>query len=494
LAFGSLLSLFACGESTTGGGGGAAGVQTMNNGGAGAIKGNGQAGAGTVKAGDTGGTSASMSGASMSGASTGGSGGGCTGLACDVQKCAVGATTISGEVFAPNGTLPLYNVSVFVPNVALPAFKPKIECDRCGENEVPSVVRTTSDQTGKFVLEDAPVGKNIPLVIQVGRWRRQLVIPSVQPCVETKLDAEQTRLPRNKTEGDIPRMALIAGGGGDQLECFPRRLGIDDAEFTTSAGDGSIHLYGSFASTRNSAISHFDTSLNGGAELPMDTELWASPESLQEYDLLLLGCEGDPLPNEKPQAARDAMYDYTVLGGRMLALHFQSIWFSGGPAAVSTIGTWLDRQDPTMQDEPLDGTVNQTFPKGAVLAKWLIDNASSETLGSLYIEGVRDNLQTVNPKLAREWITVDNPNYPDSPKLVGLMSFTTPVGAPAAQACGRAAYADLHVSPTLVPGVKAPPLTGFPLNCEERSLSAQEKAMAFLLFDLSSCIAPTDIP
>jgi hypothetical protein len=252
-------------------------------------------------------------------------------------------------------------------------------------------------------------------------------------------------------------------------------------------------LYGSFASTRNSAISHFDASLNGGAELPMDTELWASPESLQKYDLLLLGCEGDSLPNEKPQAARDAIYDYSVLGGRMLALHWQSIWFSGGPAAVSTIGTWLDRRDPTPPGEPLDATVNQTFPKGAALAKWLLDNAASVKLGSLLIEDVRDNLQNLNPKLAREWVTADNPQYPDSPKLVGMMSFTTPVGAPAEQACGRAAYADLHVSPTLVPGVAGPPLPGFPLNCEERDLSAQEKAMAFLLFDLSSCIAPTDL-
>jgi hypothetical protein len=484
-ALGAVLEVFACGASTTGRGGGAAGKQTMNDGGAGLPPVVGEAGADTVEPGNTG-------GAGMSGQNTGGTG--CEGLACDVQTCAVGATTISGKVFAPNGTLPLYNVSVFVPNALVPEFQPQLACDRCGENDVPSVVRTTSDHAGNFVLEDAPVGKNIPLVIQVGRWRRQIVIPSVQPCVETKLEAEQTRLPRNKTEGDIPRMAVLAGGGDDELGCFPRRLGIDDAEFTTSAGDGSIHLYGASAAGPSPGVSRFDASLNGGAMLPVATELWASPESLQKYDLVLLGCEGGNRAQEKPLAARQAMYDYTLLGGRMLALHWQNIWFSDGPGALSTVGTWTDRQDPIALDGPLAGTVNQTFPKGAALAQWLFDNDAATTLGGLSLAAVRDNLQAVNPKLSRDWVTADNPAYPDSPKMVALMSFTTPVGAPADQACGRAAYADLHVSPVPPPDAGAPPLPGFPLNCSEHALSAQEKAIAFMLFELSSCIAPTDIP
>ena len=485
------LGALACGQSSSGGANGAA-----TQGGAGTIPGKGGGGADALPRSGAAGASNASGGTTMNmGGDASATGGSCTGLACDVQSCAVNTTTtISGTVLAPNGTLPLYNVSVFVPNAAVPQFEPKIACDRCGEHDVPSVVRTTSNQSGKFALQGAPAGKNIPLVIQVGRWRRQIVIPSVPPCVETKLEIEQTRLPRNKQEGDLPRMALIAGGGGDSLECVPRRLGIDDAEFTTSAGDGSIHLYASMGTGQSAGISHFDAALNGGATLPLDTQLWASPESLQKYDLLLLGCEGASRVNEKPLAARDAMYDYTVLGGRMLAMHFQSIWFSGGPTPLSTLGTWTDRRDPTMLDGPIEATVNRTFPKGAALAQWLVDNAASVTLGTLSIVGVRDNLQAVDPQLAREWLTADNPQYRDAPKMVGLMSFTTPVGAPAAQACGRAAYADLHVAPTIVPGVGDPPLSGFPLNCEERDLSAQEKAMAFLLFDLSSCIAPTDIP
>jgi hypothetical protein len=106
------------------------------------------------------------------------------------------------------------------------------------------------------------------------------------------------------------------------------------------------------------------------------------------------------------------------------------------------------------------------------------------------VEYPRDNIQAVNPALAREWITVNNPNFPDAPTAVQYMSFNTPIGAADDKICGRAVYTDLHVAS--VDNNTTANALGFPASCEVRDLSAQEKAVAFMLFDLSACIQNDD--
>jgi hypothetical protein len=52
--------------------------------------------------------------------------------------------------------------------------------------------------------------------------------------------------------------------------------------------------------------------------------------------------------------------------------------------------------------------------------------------------------------------------------------------------CGRAVYSDLHVAGNPQTTDTMSP----PGGCEDGPLSPQEKALEFMLFDLSSCVIP----
>jgi hypothetical protein len=430
----------------------------------------------------------------------------CKGLACQVQRCEGAAkTTITGKVYDPAGKVPLYNVLVYVPNAPVPAFTDGAACDRCGASVVNPVTSAVTDETGTFVLQDAPVGTDIPIVLQVGKWRRQLKVPAVAGCADTQFnDPTIVRLPKNKAEGDIPKIA-ISVGGADQLECLPLRMGVDPAEFTPAGGDGRIHLYrggynaprGNQGGADHQPVLKLDDA-HGGAALTPATDLWASQDSLMKYDITMLSCEGGEFANEKPMAAREAMYQYASLGGRVFASHWHAVWFGKGPAPVPTTGTWMRRtinpagtaDEPNGDGTPQPATINQTFPKGEALAKWLMNVGASTMQGSMDVAYPRDDIQAVNEMVAREWITVNNKNYADAPKAVQYMSFNAPIGAADDKICGRAVFTDLHVAS--IDDNTVANAMGFPASCEMRDLSAQEKAVAFMLFDLSSCVQNED--
>ncbi len=420
----------------------------------------------------------------------------CMGLECQVPACSGNpkATSISGKVYDPAGKVPLYNVMVYVPNGPVMPLPEGAGCDRCGATITNPVTSAITDEAGAFKLEGVPAGDSVPLVIQVGKWRRQITVPGVSPCVDTAVaDPNLTRLPRNKAEGDIPRIA-ISVGAADQMECLPLRMGLDASEFSTPDGDGRIHLYrGDSGRTGTQPLSEFDAA-HGGARLPPSADLWSTADSLMRYDITILSCEGGTNAQGKPMSSREALYKYASQGGRVFASHFHSVWFENGPDPLPSTGTWGERRpnpagsagDPNGDGTPIPGTINQSFPKGEALAKWLLNVGASTALGSMETVYPRDNIQAVNAEVAREWITVDNPNFPDAPKAIQYMSFNTPIGVPEEQMCGREVYTNLHVAAVDVDTISH--TAGFPASCEVRDLTAQEKAVAFMLFDLSSCV------
>ena len=193
---------------------------------------------------------------------------------------------------------------------------------------------------------------------------------------------------------------------------------------------------------------------------------------------------------DKPMTARQALYDYASLGGRVFASHWHRVWFSNGPQPVPTVGTWSDRTEPS---DPSMGTINTGFPKGQALAQWLVNVGASTTPGQMEINEPRDNIQAVDETLATSWITVQNSNARTNPQTVQYLSFNAPLTVPEDQKCGRAVFTDLHVSTTGATGTDTRGVP-FPSGCQQRDLSAQEKAVEFMLFDLSSCVMNDDTP
>jgi hypothetical protein len=432
----------------------------------------------------------------------GGDGGGnvpCVNLCKQQVKCGGTATTsLSGIVKDPAGKVPLYNVLVYVPNSPVAAIKTGATCDRCGSVSGDPLVTAVTDAAGHFKLDDVPVGKNIPLVIQVGKWRRQIVVPNVAQCVDTPLPDANIRLPRNKAEGDLPQIAITTGGA-DVMECLLRKIGVDDKEFTNPDGGGRVHFYAG-SPGGGSTTTQFNAA-QGGATFPSATTFWADKTNLLEYDLVILSCEGDTYPATKPDAALKAMYDYANAGGRLFASHWHRYWFStaartgpnpqpaGSPSPFETLGAWADRDAPGDQTPQQDITANvvDTFPKGKAMKEWLVNVKGSTVPGEIVIKESKANIDNVDPARARDWITMINP-FAGNSKAVEYLSFNTPLTAPEDQKCGRVVYSDLHVSSGDIRGKT------WPDGCVQPDLSPQEKALEFMLFDLSSCIQNDNAP
>src|SRR5262245_41456732 len=83
----------------------------------------------------------------------------CIGLRCRQVQCGeLATTTITGTVYAPNGTLPIFNAFVYIPDNDMdPPFTDGVSCDRCnGKVNGQPIVQTLTGPDGKFTLENVP--------------------------------------------------------------------------------------------------------------------------------------------------------------------------------------------------------------------------------------------------------------------------------------------------------------------------------------------------
>ena len=436
--------------------------------------------------------------------------GGCTGgadqpLRCYVDvSCPGGATTtLKGTVFDPAGKNPLLNAFVFVPYDTSPL--PPIPtgtrvCSTCSTEVGGVTVGAFTESDGSFVLTGVPVVANLPLVVQIGKWRRRITVPSVPDCATTALSLsgpDQLRLPRSQKEGDMPQMAILTGGA-DDLGCFLTRVGVDPSEYTAPHAGGRVDVYQGLGTTGSStgpggALSAFGPGLSGGGAGDCTTTkcpLWSSTSSLDAYDLIFLGCEGAPydqtpdggdagdggVANVTP-AAKQAMHDWLGQGGRLFAAHDQSAWFQNGPLDFQGTAMW--RTPSSSVAACPNCTVDQSFLGGQSLEGWLQAIGLGGT--QLPLSNVTDSVSTVSLGSTIRWV------YDQTSGDTKVLSFATPVGGidagfteGARQYCGKAVFFDLHAG--------GPAEGDVPGSCSAADLTPDEKLLEYQLFDESTCV------
>jgi hypothetical protein len=381
----------------------------------------------------------------------------CVGLKCNVVNCGGSAhTTISGTVYDPAGKNPLYNVIVYVPTSAtdpLPAITHGATCEACAATIKNAVATALTDATGKFQLVDVPVGSNIPLVVQVGKWRRKYTMPSVAQCVDNAYPdpptpATKLRLPAKQSEGDMPLIAFNTGC--DPMEDLIKKVGVDPSEFTNPSGTGMVRVYqGKYSN-------------NAGVTSPGDSyAFWANQTEMMKYDIVVNACECSPYPRGGGYQALD---NYLNAGGRFFGSHYHINFFGDTSAAADLHSAASWAQWGSCGTGPFN--IDTSFPKGKAMADWMKNIFPTQPYGQVIPTSgciVKDISATVSG-ISQQWI------YDNASKYPSYISINTPTTAQPADRCGRAVLSDLHV------------------GTSSSTLAEQEAALEFMFFDLAACV------
>jgi hypothetical protein len=466
-----------------------------------------------------------------------------SGYACWVPRCSSNSgTKVIGKVYDPAGKNPVYGAMVYFPaqldSLASISSGPGNLCGRCVEPSGNPVAGAISGPDGSFVIERAPVGRQIPLVVQLGKWRRVTFIDVTTACGDNPIsEADLVRLPRSRSDGQkvsLPRIA-VAAGAGDRVQCLLRRMGIEASEFTNPDGLGSVNIYNQPSALGADPAGRYDGTINGGVAFPDAAGFWSDINQLNKYDIVVLACGGnagaaDPtrtIPNPITDAAKASMVKYLSGGGRVLGEHYHSAWIRSFPprssqqsnAGVASplgadVASWYANVEPTDATSSavpagttVDGRVDTSFAKGLDFANWLVAAKAAEVVGTFPLKG--DVKRTALDELsaspsAQRWIyqPVSDADLGGAAAYTHFLSFNMTSGGQlvdrratdANNLCGRFVYTGLHVDSAdtsmhtsdLDDSARTAP---FPSCCAAGELGPEEKAIEFMLLDLSSCLS-----
>jgi hypothetical protein len=367
--------------------------------------------------------------------------------------------SISGLVYAPNGVDPVDRALIYVARGEVPPLPPGNECDLCKILASGVWVQTHSGPRGHFSFEKVPTGP-LKVVVQLGRFRR--IVPVDAACGQTiTLTAEQTRFPRKKSEGDVPKVA-VATGPVDRMQDVLSKIGLQ--EFDLYEG-------------RNPSP--------GGTVYPKLDTLLADAAKLGSYHIVLLNCSDGyhDLVSSGPTVKN--LQDFVNVGGRLFVddLSYEFVEWPF-PKAVDFEP---DPNDALLASEipqpPLDAaqlgkpvaSVNATIVQPELKA-WLEQFPNTlNNDGTVTIEGWLSHWAVMHAAGdgTRVWVQGDVSYYPAGAGVRPLTASVDPVGLDGKR-CGRVAFNSYHT----VPNQSSPTAPFVP----------QERILEYIFFRVADCL------
>jgi hypothetical protein len=421
----------------------------------------------------------------------------------------------------PGGTTPdpIPGVIVYIPTSAVTPFdadpsNPQVQCQQCGADVTGNpLVEATTGIDGTFTLTNVPVSKSsaaadkIPIVIQLGHWRRQFAFTISNACGPNAVG--DLNMPSTSAEGDIP-LTAISTGSFDSIECVLLKMGVAQSEFTSystwaaEAASGStpkpgrVHIYTSTQASTGGGIGP------GAVLAPQQDETVllgagsaAGPANgtYMKYDQILLPCWGNAFT--KNAAELGNLINYGNAGGRFFATHYSYSWLHGNGVLEGT-AQWDPRANPNDTNpvpsgQPFTGNVSLNVPTSnpGVFVQWLNHVgalANGNPAGSpppnpmVTIQQGRHDVDKVLGS-STDWIDGTDPapaKDAGSTQMLLHFTFDMPIGQ--TSQCGHAIYSDFHVNGTTSNG------TTFPNECDQSALTAQERILEYMIWDLASCV------
>jgi hypothetical protein len=416
-------------------------------------------------------------------------------------------TTVSGTVYDPGVNVPLPNITVYQPTGALIPLPDGVTCDTCASLVSPNVNNTATDVNGHFTLQVTPTAGSANVVMQTGRWRRQITVNGIttgvdnpQPtCTAATAATCQTRLPQTAAEGNIPLTALSTGVR-EPFECdFAKFMG-GSAEMGPPSSGKRIQLF-------------HDTGANTSPGAPDSrTNLWNSQANLDAYSVVLLPCSGTSGELDTTLSPTEEGYfiQYIENGGKMFLDHdsvgqMLQATAAGGGAAVApfnTISTWFANNPggggSSTPTEPGQAKVTGNTPTHTLFQTWLTNQGA---YGGGFLNTPTPLIRAVNPAAPLttsnaataqtfEWLRGErNNNWGTDPggNYTAIFSFdmspsaVVPPGDPAS--CGRVFYSGMHVDTS-----RGSAAGTFPSECSlGPPESPNEMAFEYLIFALTAC-------